>query len=149
MASILYTPVWYIAENWNSTTESEISVVPFLVAEGIPGPLTVSLPVISVKVILFLNQSKSKWWNSQKKFKSKDEQTTRLFSAKCKILFAVSCSSELPHQEHNLIDLDLVIKMKIQLKYICFITILRQFKRTPPHYKILGMPIGKELQLSI
>ena len=35
-----------------------------------------------------------------------------------KIPFAVSCSSELPHQEHNLIDLDLVIKMKIQLKNI-------------------------------
>ena len=35
-----------------------------------------------------------------------------------KIPFAVSCSSDLPHQEHNLIDLDLVIKMKIPLKNI-------------------------------
>ena len=35
-----------------------------------------------------------------------------------KIPFAVSCSSNLPHLEHNLIDLDLVIKMKIQLKNI-------------------------------
>ena len=35
-----------------------------------------------------------------------------------KIPFAVSCSSDLPHQEHNVIDLDIVNKMKIPLKNI-------------------------------
>ena len=35
-----------------------------------------------------------------------------------KIPFAISCSSELPHGDCNLIDLDLVIKMKIPLRNI-------------------------------
>ena len=35
-----------------------------------------------------------------------------------KIPFAVSCSSHLPHEEYNLIDLDLVNKMKIPLQKI-------------------------------
>ena len=35
-----------------------------------------------------------------------------------KIPFAITCSSELPHGDHNLIDLDLVNKMKIPIKNI-------------------------------
>ena len=35
-----------------------------------------------------------------------------------KIPFAITCSTDLPHAEHNLIDLELVNKMKISLKNI-------------------------------
>ena len=35
-----------------------------------------------------------------------------------KVPFAVSCSSDLPHKDCNIIDLDLINKMKIPLKNI-------------------------------
>ena len=35
-----------------------------------------------------------------------------------KIPFAITCSTDLPHTEHNLIDLDLINKMKIPLRNV-------------------------------
>ena len=85
-------------------------------AEGIPGCSTVSLPVVvGLKVSLFLNQELKMVKITDKTQIKGGVDYTFVCS---KIPFAVSCSSDLPHQEHNLMDLDLVIKMKIPLKNI-------------------------------
>ena len=86
-------------------------------AEGIPGASTVSNPVAVCKSIFSSLHS-----DFYKMVKITDKVQIRGgadFTFVCsKIPFAVSCSTDLPHQEHNLIDLDLVNKMKINLKNI-------------------------------
>ena len=86
-------------------------------AEGIPGASTVLLPVAVCKSIFSsLHSDFYKMVQITDKVQIKGGAD---FTFVCsKIPFAVSCSLDLPHQEHNMIDLDLVNKMKIPLKNI-------------------------------
>ena len=81
-------------------------------AEGIPGASTVFYPVGVCK--LFFSSFKMVKITDKVQIKGGAD-----FTFVCsRIPFAISCSSDLPHQEDNLIDLDIVNKMKIQLRNI-------------------------------